>query len=240
MLSLLPSREQWRRWSKPKKYQFVGTSASVASLLVAVLALLNDRVQQGEQSGLQPSNPNPVAGQLASGGFEVSRVNLVQKLSDASLCLTARIHRDSLFLLEPDCRMNVEGLRAFFQSYAPIFATQPYSGAEDAQKFANWVENETKNIDGIRSQAELIAYQRRTGINLAQLGYYLCGFEWYLRSAPPVPLPPMQAAPVAMYQAAWLNWNEATKSDFQGVPFLITAAGEIDDDECSSFIDVLD
>ncbi len=206
---------------------------SIAALALSVVSLW---------SATRSKEPLLVRGRAAASttSYDRLRADLVSRLADASTCLSARIYHDDLYPLESNCQINIKGLAEFFRAYAPFVARTPYSGAESSENFAQWTEATTEDVNATRNQTELIDFQRRTGINIAQLGYYICGFEWYIRAAPPHPMSPMDQTRVSLYQSAWEDWNRSTQIEFSRVPFLRESSGQISDPECQSFIDVLD
>lgn len=242
MPSLIPSRTQWQKWSAPTKYQFVAMIASVAALFVAILGVIvpdqrSNPVSQNK-AVLPVALTTPVQPQQRS--YDDERSALAARLSEANICLTARLYSDSLYPLDSDCHIDVTGLQPFFRSYAPFIASIPYSGAEDAVQIAAWVEGEVSTINGLRTRLEMERYQVTSGIHLPIIGYYLCGFEWYIRNAPPSSLPLIDSEKIRLFQVSWSQWSESTNSQFKDVPFLTRADGSIDDKDCSSFIEILD
>lgn len=222
MISLLPTKQQWRTWSKPTKYEFIG-------LVIAVLALVDAPGIISRATEAAPSRD-----------YDTERIKFVNKLQSANLCLASRLYFDGMHRLESNCRLDLSGLTQFARDFAPLMATAPYSGAWNLEEYAEEVERAADSINASASRAQLITQQRNSRLSIAQVGYYICGLEWYLRGAPPSPLAPMQEQRVKLYQAAWTSWNEDTKAKFNTVPFELTAEGNPDDEDCSSFIDLLD
>lgn len=222
MISLLPTMDQWRSWSKPTKYEFIG-------LVIALLAFLN-----------VPALVEKLFQQEPVTNYAQLRALYVSKLESASTCLTARLYFDGLHSLETRCYVDVSGLRQFSHDFAPYMAVTPYSGAWNLENYAASVEEAAAKINGARNRADLIKLQAHSKTSFAQFGYYMCGLEWYFRMSPPEVMKPMSAKRFATYQSGWLSWLHETKGNFRNVPFTHIEFEVENDKDCGSFIDMLD
>jgi hypothetical protein len=222
MRSLIPTRKQWKSWSKPTKYQFVG-------LIIAILALFS--VPQYIFS-LFPETEAP--------SYEKQRGKYISGLNDASTCLASRLYVDDIYDLQSDCTIDLNGLSDFLKTFSPYMATTPYSGAWNLEKYGERVEAAAAAVNEASSRQDLLRSEKELGLSLSDAAYYMCGLEWYLRLAPPDPIGSMSLNRVKSYQRSWLDWLRFTKKDFRIAPFTHDRYQVLDDPDCSSFIDLLD
>jgi hypothetical protein len=220
--SLLPTKAQWTQWSKPTKYQFIGLLLGLAALLIPVSEIIRRAIK---------SEPHLT--------YSQGRVEYVQKLSDASICLAGRLNSDDLYPLESDCQIDLRGLSHFIQQFAPYMALTPYSGAWNLERYSRVVEQNAPLINASSNRSELAALLKQN-VSLAETAYYLCGLEWYLRSAAPDRLAPISKEGVRSYQVAWMSWQAETGDRVDYAPYSSTKDEILDDPDCSSFIDLLD
>lgn len=219
---IFPTRTQWKSWSKPTKYEFIG-------LIVAILALFNI-----------PAIVIQSISHRRVDSYENQRRYFVVRLAEANTCLTARLYFDGLHDLSSDCKIDLDGLTDFSHRYAGYIAITPYSGAWNLEDYARNVEITANHINKANSRAHLKAIQKGTGSNFAKTGYYICGIEWYLRHSPPENLPEMSKTRVRSYQDGWLSWLAQNGGNFGNVSFKHDEFKVFDDPDCGSFIDLLD
>lgn len=222
MSAILPTRKQWKSWSKPTKYEFIG-------LIVAILALFS-----------VPQHLSRLFSEPKVQIYTTNRIEYIRKLDDASTCFAARLYVDQYDGMQSNCTVDIKGLSKFFGTFSPYLATTPYSGAEDLEDYSKRAEEAAEIINSASTRQDLINGEKRLGISLAEVGYHLCGIEWYLRRSPSNQISDMSQSRVQSYQRAWLSWLRYTKSDFRHAFFSHNRYSVTDDPDCSSFIGLID
>lgn len=222
MSTILPTRKQWKSWSKPTKYQFIG-------LIVAVLALFS-----------VPQHLSRLFSEPKAQSYAADRIEYIRKLDDASTCFAARLYVDQYSNMQSNCKVDIKGLSNFFKTFAPYLATTPYSGAENLEYYSRKAEFAAEMINNVSTRKELIDGEKRLGVSLAEVGYHLCGIEWYLRLSPSNQISNLSQSRVESYQRAWLSWLRYTKSDFRHAFFSHNGYSVTDDPDCSSFMGLID
>lgn len=222
MSTILPTRRQWKSWSKPTKYEFIG-------LVVAILALFS-----------APQHLSRLFSEPKSQSYAADRIEYIRKLDDASTCFAARLYVDQYSGMQSNCTVDIKGLSKFFEIFSPYLATTPYGGAENLADYSKHAEMAASIINNASTQQDLINKEKKLGISLAEVGYHLCGIEWYLRRSPSNQISDMSQSRVKSYQRAWLSWLRYTKSDFRHAFFSHNGYSVTDDPDCSSFIGLID
>lgn len=222
MSAILPTRKQWKSWSKPTKYEFIG-------LVVAILALFS-----------APQHVSRLFSEPKPHSYTADRIEYIRKLDDASTCFAARLYVEQYDDMQSNCTVDISGLSNFFKTFSPYLATTPYSGAEDLEDYSKRAEAAAGIINNASTRQDMINGEKRLGISLAEVGYHLCGIEWYLRRSPSNEISNMSQSRVESYQRAWLSWLRYTKSDFRHAFFSHNGYSVTDDPDCSSFIGLID
>jgi hypothetical protein len=228
---------KWESWSLPTKLTLMFT---FLSLFVAVLQLFE--APQRLSALFWPNPPAP---------YDLALNKAILDLHRSNICLTSRLiavgydenspsseSNDQI----PRCKLELQGLQEFAQGYTNYLAATPYSGAESLRGFTETLILSQDLINDAENVAQLIVAQNKIEMSLAEVGFWICGLEWYLRSAPEGP-GHANASKKNQIQLTevWNQWDEHNgKSQTASVERRKNYQQGDATNQCTGFIDLLD
>ncbi len=229
-------RKRWNSWALPTR---LALTTAVLGLIVATLQLFEF---PRWFSGWMWPNPAPT--------YDVALESAIIELHRSNICLTSRITE-----VEPDenmpevdsnsqhplCQIDLHSLDSFSQNYTNYLARVPYSGAESFRDFVTRLVKAGNSINSAKTVGQLSNAQNQIGMSLGEVGYWMCGMEWYLRLAPEGPGLKKQPYGGVNLNEAWDAWDDKFAD---GLPISVnrrkTYQSIDQSDQCSGFIDLLD
>jgi hypothetical protein len=189
--------------------------------------------------------PNPPA------PYDLALNKAISDLHRSNICLTSRLievrpddNSSSSNLNEqvPLCKIDIDGLRKFTGGYTNYLAAVPYSGAESLRDFTERLLQAQDLINKTENSAQLVAVQSEIGMSLAEIGFWICGLEWYLKLAPEGPgLSKGKIENQIELVEIWDQWDEQNgKSQKISVGRRKNYQQGDRSNQCSGFIDLLD
>lgn len=228
--------KRWNSWTLPTRltllFSFIG-------LILAAFQLFE--VPQKTSAWLWPASPPP---------YDLALQSSISALHRSDICLTSR-----LIEVEPDenrpeiddndvqpaCRIDLSSLEVFATNYTNYLAQVPYSGAESFKDFVRVLKKAELAINDAQTVDQLRNSQNSLNMSLAEVGFWMCGMEWHLRSAPEGPGPESQPFRGVNLTATWDEWDRKSGKAFtQSVERRKNYQYMSKPNDCSGFIDLID
>lgn len=228
--------KRWKSWALPTKLTLI---FAFLGLIVAVLQLIEFPRRLSEWGWPKPPLP-----------YDVSLTASISSLHRSNVCLLSRIvevRQDENLPeideneVQPLCRIDLSSLDEFSRSYTNYLAQVPYSGAESFRDFTRQLGKAEVAVNAAENVNELVHAQTRIDMSLAEVSYWMCGMEWYLRSAPEGPGPEAEPYGGVDLTRTWNEWDRKYgaglgRSVDRRKNYQFEKAGN----DCSGFINLID
>ncbi len=208
---LWPTRRQWRSWSLPSKYSFVGVLLGLLGLLIAALQLYSDDSAKVYKPNSEPSTD------VYAAAFEELKSNI--------RCLNSLRLQIENSLEWPICRTSHVKIDNVFQNYFYEIGMTNYG--EDNVLLYQWglVNSALKERGQAQTVQELVEINKSSELTLRDLYFLQCFNLWYLSSfrgeaiADPADRPHITPESLSgIPDEEWENWPSHFVVDYDGVP----------------------
>jgi hypothetical protein len=229
--------KKWKRWSLPTKLTLV---FALLSFVVSTLALFD--VPRNFSAWAWPSPPPP---------YDVALDLAISDLHRSNICLATRLitvspdenpGADGINDRVPLCKLDLAGLHEFTQAYTNYLALIPYNGAESLAGFTDTLMQAQDLINDAEGTDQLVAAQNEIRMSMAEVGFWMCGLEWWLGSAPEAPSPAKKSIESQIDLAEiWDQWDDKNgKLQAESVERRKNFQQDDRTNRCTGFIDLLD
>lgn len=228
--------KRWNSWVLPTRLTLI---LAFFGLVIAVLQLFE--VPRQISKWVWPAPPPP---------YDLALQFSILSLHRSNICLTSRLVEVMPDENTPDiddnntqpvCQINMKDLEVFSKNYTNYLAQIPYSGAESFKDFTRQLRKAEIAINSARSLNQLVRAQSKINMSLSEIGFWMCGMEWYLRSAPEGPGPETRPYRGVNLTETWNRWDERFgKTLHNSVARRKNYQYMSNGNDCSGFIDLLD
>jgi hypothetical protein len=230
-------KKKWKSWSLPTKLTLVFAFLSFA---VSTLALFE--APKHFSTWAWPSPPPP---------YDVALDRAISDLHRSNICLATRLitvgpdenpGTDGINELDPTCKLDLSGLREFTQGYTNYLTLIPYNGAESLRGFTDTLMQAQDLINSSKNTSQLVASQNEIDMSMSEVGFWMCGMEWWLASVPEAPSPAKKSIESQIDLAEiWDLWDDRNgKSQAESVERRKIYQQDDRTNKCTGFIDLLD
>ena len=139
------------------------------------------------------------------------------------------------------CKIDLAPLQLFAENYTNYLSQIPYSGAESFKNFTATLIESQIEINKANSIDDLLTAQKKIGMSLSEVGFWMCGMEWYLRLAPEGAGPDKAPFKGISLTDTWNEWDKKHAKVFsESVKRRLNYQYGDKTNTCSGFIDLID